>query len=217
MVLWLLTVIACSPPSPTRPRAAFETEAVTQGRASFGVVPGSRVAVNDGVLAVDAPDGFRWMEVRWLDGFVQPQVTAWSVDQCDGLIWDRLATPIEGVQTRTGLCTRQGQEYWAFLALETRGDRTLMTTWLAHRESIAYEDAWVEYTHTALSVTGAGAPFLLLAEPELRRLVRDKATTSTGYSPVPGGGELGAAISEGLADAWTRRQAEPAPSWVDAN
>ena len=180
---------------------------------SIQIVPESQVHVNDGVLGVDTPDGFRWMEARWLAGPVAPAVVEWGMGQCDGLVWERSAVPIEGVHTQNGMCTRNGEEFWTFLVLETRGERTLMTTWLAHREAIPYEDAWVEFTGTALTLSGANTPVMLVEQTPLRRLIRETAVTSTGSSPVPGGGELGAAISEQLTDLWTARAAQPLPAW----
>ncbi|MGK0347450.1 MAG: hypothetical protein ACI855_003536 [Myxococcota bacterium] len=199
--------------SPSGPRTSLEVQTHQGDGFAINVVPGSKVVVNDGVLGVDSPDGFRWMEVRWIQEPVAPDVTAWSIMQCDGLIWDRDAAPIAGVRTRTGMCTQEFQEYWTFLVLETRPEGVLMTTWLSHRETLAYETAWVEFTGTAMSLSGGTTPVATMDETAVRLLLREASVTSTGPSPVPGGGELGAAVSERMTEMWTRRLASPAPQF----
>ncbi len=210
-LLGLLCLLSLACRAPSGPRATLEVEAHQGDGFSLNVVPGSQVVVKDGVLGVDSPDGFRWMEARWLQEPVGPHVIAWGVGQCDGLIWDRDATPIPGVRTRTGMCTREFQEYWTFLVLETRPEGVLMTTWLSHRETLPYETAWVEFTGTAMTLSGGPILADAVDETAVRLLLREASVTSTGYSPVPGGGELGAAVSERLADMWTRRLASPPP------
>lgn len=206
--------MGCSGRSPSEPRATLVTEVHSAPGYTSNVIPGSRTVLTEEVLEIDAPDGFRWMEARWVAEPVGVPVTAWGVRQCDGLIWNRDANPVPNVRTRTGMCTREFQQYWTFLSLETRPEGILMTTWLAHRESLAYEDAWVEYVGTALSLTGADTPLQAISEPDLRRLLRQTSITSTGSSPVPGGGELGAAVSEKLTALWTARLAAPGPQWT---
>lgn len=211
--LWCLLSMACRAPS--GPQATLVVQPHQGAGFALNVVPGSTVKVTNGVLGVDSPDGFRWMESRWVSEPVWPHVAAWGVEQCDGLIWDRDAAPIEGVRTRTGMCTREFQEYWTFLVLETRPEGVLMTTWLSHRETLPYETAWVEFTGTALSLSGGTTPVPPVDETALRLLLREASVTSTGRSPVPGGGELGAAVSERLGDVWTRRLAAPSPQFGD--
>lgn len=200
--------------APDAPQTSVLPRAVERGEGfAVEVVEGSRTHVVDGVLNIDGPDGFRWQEARWIEGAVAPAVTRWGADTCEGVIWERPGSPIQGVRTQIGLCTRQGQEYWTFVALETRGERTLMLCWLGHRQRVPYEQAWVEFTGTVLTLQGASEPLHPIDEEHLRSTLRATSVTSTGPSPIPGGGELGAATSEALPELWRARLAAPDPRW----
>jgi hypothetical protein len=210
--LLTLLLYACAPSAPSDPPATLPLELAREEGLAMRIVSGGRLTRQEGTLSVDAPDGLRWIEVRWLEGNPAPAVVAWSTATCEGLVWDRAAAPAPGVRHQTGLCTRQGQMFWTFLAVEQRGDRALMTALLAHRDSVRLEDAWVEWVSSALSLRAGDTPLDTPAEVEVRRLLREKAATTTGTVPVPGGGELGAATAEALAPFWAARMAAEAPA-----
>lgn len=209
LVLLSVLIAGCGTPTPVQPHAVFTVEPHTEGGTTLAIVPGSQVQRTDGVLTIDMPGGMRWADIRYVDN-PQIAIPTWSSGMCEGIVWDRQAEPVDGVSVRTGLCTRQGQIYWTFLALEPHSEQVLMTTYLAHRDRTRLEDAWVEFVTSVLSAQGADTPLVTIDEVEVRRRLRGLPPEATGRTQIPGGGELGAAMAEALSDVFeARRRAAP--------
>lgn len=175
---------------------------------------GARVRHDDGRLSVDAPDGRRWYDVSWHDDDRAPAVVAhaWSAATCSPTMWDEPAEPVPGTWLSGAACTIDGKRFFALVAVETFGERRLLTAYVAQDGYVSYENAWLEFVSTAMSLRGGDAPW---PEPDLdalRGIIRQAAAQPAGSMPVPGGGLLSGRIARQLDPLWAARHTAPPPA-----
>lgn len=179
------------------------------------VPAGAQVRVEQETVAVDAGDGRRWFDVRWHPATLPPESIAysWGTTTCTPMMWDQPVEPVPGVWTNGGQCTIGSGRFHALVAIETHGDRHLFTAFLVDHRTLPYEDAWVEYVNTALTLRGGDAP---LTPPidhlALRERVREAAALRPGGMPTPGGGLLSGRVSERIPEVWQARRGSPPPA-----
>jgi hypothetical protein len=181
---------------------------------SIAVPAGARVVAEPGTVQVDAADGARWFDLRWVEPPRSPEaeVYEWTRRTCTTVRWDRTATPVPGTTTTGGLCSINDRRHWAFTSIEQRPDGALVTLYVADARRVPFEDAWVDLVLTALSASAGAEPLAPLPRDELRRQIRETAASGgLGEEPVPGGGELSAAVSERLRLIWEARSQRPLP------
>lgn len=183
--------------------------------------PDARVQAEADRLAVDAPDGTWWFDVQWVETPLVPTIAAmtWGDRACRPIRWDLPAEPVEGVWTSGGTCTIENARYWAMLALEEHGDRTLLTGYLAGYGDVTYEQVWVDFVGSALSVTAGDTPRPALPDEVVRERVRNtRLERPDGVLPVPGGGTFSKLVSQGFAaDVWAPRRDHPLPATFDGS
>jgi hypothetical protein len=175
---------------------------------------GAKVQVAPDRISVDARDYSRWFDVRWEPDSVDLSVPArtWAAKSCDPAVWER---PIvrDDSWTAGGLCTRGSRYQWLIARVERVDGHSLAFFYVANPDFLAFEDAWVDFTRTAATLT-AGAMALPPADATVvRQQIRGAAAdVGHGTSPLPGGGVLSTHVIEGLAAMWeTRRAASPPP------
>ncbi len=153
------------------------------------------------MVQVDADDGMAWIDVRWIDTPSSPVVgaTAWAEQTCRPIQWDEPSQPTEGVWLSGGLCTIGHRDHWLITVLEDRGDRTLLTGIMAVQRQRTYEEVWVEFVTSALSLQQGSQPAALIDPEVLKSTLRDtQRTAPVGFKPIPGGGLLSGAIGKAL-------------------
>lgn len=170
---------------------------------------GARVRRTDKGLSVDAADGARWFDVRWVDGTAPPiaPATAWAEERCRPVRFDRARQPVEGTWVVGGTCTIAERRHWILLSIEDRGDRALLTGLTGAFGRIAYEDLWVEFVHTALSVQAGESPAAWMTPEAVREALRTVAPGDPQEEmPVPGGGTFSARVTDNLPGIWADRR-----------
>jgi hypothetical protein len=182
---------------------------------AVAVPAGARVAL-DQALHVDASDGSRWFDVRWVAApeTASSAIDVWVAATCETVSWSAPASPIPGTATRDGLCSIGGRRHWLLAVAETRGDRTLLTMYAADSQWLTFEDAWVDAVRTALTLGPAPSPLATRSPADVRAAIRDAAAHGgVGREPIPGGGKLGASVSDALTDVWALRASAPPPAF----
>lgn len=197
------------------PRSAPPAEPATEHHAADGwavrVPEGARVRQEDGRLAVDAPDGRRWFDVSWHGTDREPAVVAhaWAASTCSPTLWDHPSEPVPGTWLAGAACTIDGKRFFALVAVETFGDRRLLTAYVAQDGYVSYENAWIDFVTTAMSLTAGDEPLPSPDVAALRASIRAAAVQPAGSMPVPGGGLLSGRIVRALPDLWPARHAAP--------
>jgi hypothetical protein len=171
---------------------------------------GANVRVEGGALRVDAADGSRWFDVRWVDappGPADEPARAWAHDVCTGVRFDAVGTPAPGATFLSGNCTIDGRRHWMFTVTEQRTDpsKVLLTTWLGQMDRLTLEDAWVDFVSTALRTTGGSEPLAVPEPAALRQIARSAPPMTGGDLPVPGGGRLTGHWADALRPVFTAR------------
>lgn len=208
----VLLLLACDRPGGRVEEAPLATH---RGEGFAIAVPeGARVLAEPTRLDVDAADGTRWFTVRLLGASDVPaaELQGWAQDTCETIRWDRTARPVPGIETTGGLCTIDLRRFWLLSAVEAHGEQRLLVVYAADARSLTFEDAWVDWSRTALTL-GTTAPIAAPDPAVVRQKARDVvAAGGVGRAPVPGGGELSAHLSEALSDLWQTRASTPAPA-----
>ncbi|MCB9664688.1 MAG: hypothetical protein H6732_11290 [Alphaproteobacteria bacterium] len=202
--------------------AAPEAQATELARGSGWAVTvpsGAQVRATGAELAVDAPDGSSWFDVRWLAPRTThvplADVTRWAEERCRPVRWDQPATPAPGVWTVGGGCTLGGRRHWVLAVVEER-DPPLLIGMMASRDRVAYEDLWVQWWATAMSLAAGEAPAAVPDAPHVREALRGaRLSGPVGDLPVAGGGVFSGRASEALAEAWAAHLAQPVPPRFD--
>lgn len=209
----LLLLIACS----RAPSGFVEDQPLEVSRGdgyALAVPAGSRVRVEADHIAVDAADGSRWFDARWVTApdSAQAALTAHTNGQCDSVRWDRVAQPTPETLTISGLCPINTRRHWLLVTQEVHGDRTLVTVYTAAADHLTFEDAWVDFLRTAATLSPGPEPLEAYPPADIRRRLRDVANAGgIGHDPVPGGGELSPRMSESIPEVWARKIAAGAP------
>lgn len=177
------------------------------------VLEGSRVRAEEDRLSVDAPDGRRWFDITWLDDTRTPEAIAhaWSATTCSPTMWDVASTPVEDTWFSGAVCVIDDRRFYALVAVETFGNRRLLTTYVAQDGFISYENAWVDFVTTAMSLRTGDSPLPAPDVEALRADIRHAAVQPAGPMPVPGGGLLSGRISREIPEWWSSRHAAPPP------
>lgn len=177
---------------------------------------GAVVERTDAMLQVDAPDGRSWFDVAWVDEPATHETALrWGRGVCAPVLFDRGWT--DGRRYAAGgICEISSRRHWVLVVLEPAGGRTLQTAFLADARRMPYEDAWVAFARTALTLGPGPEPLGAPDVDALRERVRAAGLEEPGPIPVPGGGLLSTRILPQLTDVWTARDgAPPTPgSWA---
>jgi hypothetical protein len=193
----------------------------------LSVPEGARVTASASGIEVDAADGLWWFDVQLLRPATPtaPLIDAsrWADEHCTPARWDLPATPAPGTWTAGGFCTVQDRDHWLIVAVEDRPDGArLLTALVADRRQVPYEDAWVLFVRSALSLSTTDEPASWLGPEAVRERLRTaqqraSATTTGAELPRPGGGRFSRIVSEVLADeVWRPRTARPLPTTLAA-
>jgi hypothetical protein len=174
---------------------------------SLNVPAGSKVAIDADVLTVDAPDGSRWFDVRFLPADADPLTTfkTWASATCPSHALDPVEMPVPNVTTVGGVCSIEHRRHWLLGAIEPWGDRKIATLYVADAALITIEDAWVDYARTALTLSPGDQPFEAVTPADVRAAARAAQEEGAGPDQVPGGGVLWGRTSKHLAPLWTAR------------
>lgn len=167
-------------------------------------------------ISVSAPDGMWWFDIEVVPKAPSPLLpaTTFAERDCRPIRWDAPAELQPGVWTGGGVCTIGERRYWLLLAVEDEGDQSVVTGLYWAIGYRGYEDAWVAWTQSALSLSGGDTPMPLVEGPEivrqtLRAIPPDDGTTS--QLPLPGGGVYSAKLERAFAEAWSTRAARDLP------
>jgi hypothetical protein len=176
---------------------------------------GAKVEVEPERIGVDARDFSRWFDVRWTfaedDLSVHPRTIAATT--CDPAVFDKPVTTPDSY-TVGGLCTRGSRFHWMIARAERHGDRALVFFYVANPDFVAFEDAWVDFARTAATLTGGPTPPEPPPGADLRRRIREAATTTgPSDSPLPGGGVLSTYVIPRLEPLWALRAATRPPPY----
>ena len=165
-------------------------------------------------LRVDAADGSRWFDIAWVTTD-DPQVVVnqWVNVSCEGMRWDKPAILSDHQTSTGGLCTMGRKDYWAIASVESFGSKTLVTCYRADTDRLTLEDAWIDFSRTALSLKAGTQPRPSSTVPDMQKRVREVGTDRqlSGIA-VPGGGILSAQISSALATEWQTRPESDFPA-----
>jgi hypothetical protein len=207
--MWWLAWIGCG-----RGAGRIETAPVQvhvgQGWA-VGVPAGAKIEVQPDVVRVDSADGTSWFDVRWIDGPADGTAAEiWARASCTPPVWDEPWIS-GGRWTAGGICVIGQHRWWMIHVLEPIGEHTLHTAFLADSKWIAYEDAWVLASHTALGFAGGDHPLAPPDPEDLRTRLRQAAALPPGPMPVAGGGVLSTHVLPLLGDIWAARDRAPPP------
>jgi hypothetical protein len=168
------------------------------------------IQVSPGMIRVDAPDGRRWFDIAWTDDIPgENSAMTWGESNCAPVLWDR-GWGDEHRYAVGGLCGISEHRHWAFLVEERIGSRTLRTTYIGDTQRLPYEDAWVDFARTALTLGPGPAPLTPPKGDQIRAYVRAAGRETPGLSPVPGGGLLSTRVLPQLDSIWKARDAAPA-------
>lgn len=180
---------------------------------AVSVPAGAKVVTSGTGLSVDAPDGARWFDVRLTapTADLSEPPTNLALQACKPITWDEVH-PQEGAWTAGGNCARNNRRYWVIARAEPRDDRLLVMLYLANQSFVSFEDAWVDFTRTAATLSAGPEP---LAAPEAA-VVRTRAREAframpQSISPLPGGRTLSRLLVERLPEVWTARKNAEAP------
>jgi hypothetical protein len=203
----LLAALACS----RVPHGRVEDQPVEVWKGdgyAMNVPAGANVRVLADRLAVDAADGSRWYDVRMIrapesaQAALQEQANA----TCDTIRWDRVATPTPGTTVTSGICPIRTRRHWLLAVQEAHGEATLLTVYVASADFLTFEDTWVDFVRTAVTLTPGDAPLQTPDPAATREKLREVAGSGgIGHDPVPGGGELSPRMAEALAEVWQRK------------
>lgn len=205
-----LVLAGCAVPRPA-PQAEPATEHHVGDGWAVRIPAGARVRQEDGRLAVDAPDGRRWFDVSWHDGDREPAVIAhaWAAGTCSPALWDQPSEPVPGTWISGAACTIDGKRFFALVAVDTFGEQRMLTAYVAQDGYVSYENAWLDFVTTALSLKGGSEPLPVPDLAALRSDIREAAVQPAGSLPVPGGGLLSGRIVRALPDFWPARHLAP--------
>jgi len=174
---------------------------------------GGTVKVEAERIAVDAADFSRFWDVRW--DLVYPDlglpVKNLALTECDPAVWDDPVVT-ETTWTASALCTRREKFEWMIGRVEKHGDRALVFFYVANRDFLAYEDAWVDFANTAGTLSARPTPPEPLDDKALRAKIRAGAkNVGPSLSPLPGGRVMTKAVVPVLTEVWERRASLPPP------
>lgn len=163
--------IACGQPA-GNPTGLYETW--SEHGIALRIPTAALVTAEPDAVTVDARDGSRWFEIRWVplpDGSVEDAGTLWLQRNCLTLVRD------DGWSTADawaggGRCRYREWDYRAIVLVERHGDRGLLTAYLAHEDQMNFENAWVDFNATALSATGGSSPRKSPDPTEVREALR---------------------------------------------
>jgi hypothetical protein len=167
-------------------------------------------------LTVSSPDGMWWFDIEVVPKAASPLLpaTTFAERDCRPIRWDAPAELQPGLWTGGGVCTIGERRYWLLISVEDEGDQSVITGlfWaIGHR---GYEDTWVAWTQSALSLSEGTTPQPLvetadLVRQTLRAIPPDDGTAS--QLPLPGGGVYSAKLERAFADAWATRAERTLP------
>ena len=187
----------------------------SQDGVSLRIPEGGNVRQQPGMISVDAADGSRWFDIAWVNE-TEPELISrkWAPTACDpmSIIWDQPSIPAPDLWAGGGLCTVKDHRYWAIVAIKKVETRSLRITYLADFHRMPFEDAYVDFVQTALTITGGPEPVRMPDQDLLRERVRQNAQNQTGIVPVPGGGLLLTNLHPAFADAFALQAEASAPS-----
>lgn len=192
----LLLLLACGTSGgqiEASPRVAFDAPPI-----ALHIEQAARVRIGEQTVAVDASGGRRWFDLAWVEGEPKLLAEAWASQACEAIFWDE---PVSGSTwwARGGMCNVQGRRHWALILFRpTEADTWVQTAYLGDYAFVPYEDVWVDFVGTALSV-GAGAPVEVASPAEVREHVRVGTAKGTGPAPIPGGGLISTRVHTEMA------------------
>lgn len=171
------------------------------------------VTVETDRVAVDAADFSRFFDIRWADA--QPDLSVpvrnLALTECDPAVWDEPVLTAD-TWTASALCTRQERFQWLIGRVERHGDRALVFFYVANRDFLAYEDAWVDFANTAATISADPVPPAVLDAKTMRDEIRIGAKhVGPSLSPLPGGRVMSKAVIPRLSAIWEQRKRLPPP------
>lgn len=175
--------------------------------------PGATVKAEASRVSVDATDFSRWFDVRWDEawGDLSVPVRNIAMKECDPVVWDEPVVT-ETSWTASALCTRRERFEWLIGRVEKHGDRALVFFYVANRDFVAYEDAWVDFSATVATIGAGDTPPEPPDAADLRRRIREAAkNVGPSLSPLPGGRVMSPVVVPALEPIWTLRAATPPP------
>ncbi len=175
----------------------------------------SKVTRRGDDLTVDAADGFRWFDLRFLprDANALATFEAWATETCPSHALDPLENPFPSVYTVGGVCTIEHRRHWLVASLEPWGDGQIAMLYAADASLVTIEDAWVDLARTALTVVPGDHPLVSMSPVEVRAAARAAQAEGDGFAQTPGGGVLWGRTSKRLTPLWQARQsAAPKPT-----
>ncbi|MFK7927136.1 MAG: hypothetical protein AB8H79_03035 [Myxococcota bacterium] len=173
----------------------------------------AKVVVEPQRIAVDAGDFSRFFDIRWTDAELDlsTPLRTMALTECDPAVWDKPVVT-DTTWTASALCTRQERFQWLIGRAEKHGDKALIFFYVANRDFLAYEDAWVDFANTAGTISSQAQPPALLDPATLRAAIREGAKdVGPSASPLPGGRVLSRAVVPKLTAVWDQRASLPPP------
>ena len=209
--MWLLGWLAGCEGGAGRIDAREPVERLVRDGWSVQVPAGARVDITPDTIAVDADDGRRWFDIRWVPGPAnEGTARVWGDTHCAPAQWDN-GWEAGRRWAAGGLCVVSERRHWLIISLEAYGNQTLQTTFLADARRMPLEDAWVEAMRTAWTFRGGAEASDALAPERVRALARLTASQTPGPVPVPGGGLFSPRMHALLSAVWLARDARPPP------
>src|SRR5690606_22129067 len=81
-------------------------------------------------------------------------------------------------------CTIDGKRFFALVAVDTFGEQRMLTAYVAQDGYVSYENAWLDFVTTALSLKGGSEPLPVPDLPALRSAIREPALQPAAGPPV---------------------------------
>ena len=192
-----------------QPHPAEPLETLRGSGWAVSVPKAAQVQFDGGILKVDSANGRSWFDVEWVDTLpTEATAMEWGNNNCQPVVFD------EGIVTPNryavgGICEIKERRHWVVLVLERIGDRTLETSYFADSRWVPYEDAWVQFSQTALTLGGGPEPLAGPEIPTFKTDIRAAGEQMPGPIPIPGGGLLSTRIIPHLNEVWNSRTASP--------
>jgi hypothetical protein len=174
---------------------------------------GATVKATASRISVDAKDFSRWFDIRWdeLYGDLSIPVRNLAAVECDPVVWDE-PTVEPDAWTAGALCTRKERFEWLIARVERHGDRALVFFYVANRDFLAYEDAWVDFSTTVATFGPGKEPPVPPEGRKLRQTVREAVRQGPpSLSTLPGGRVMSLTVIPALTEVWAMRRARGAP------